>query len=572
MGHQRMMQTMKESTLGKGTTTAVRPMAPLRLPAHPLLRLQRAVGNRSVQRALRSEVAQTRLAVNEPGDLFEQEADRMAEQVMTSPAPFTSHRGGALLSSRGEGGHGGGQALPPSVRPLMESRFGVDFGGVRVHTDDEAAQMNRTLQAQAFTVGRHVYFGAGHFRPQSTDGRRLLAHELAHTVQQSSTQFARSGVFIQRQPANSQSAPAITARTIFPFPQGSRVALRRTMPDEWFNQISTLQPDVGAALRAIEAQAATVTTASDDVFEATLSNPVNLPAQGGRPAATLNKVTLSLRRRPNGTFDFDLSGRTDPKAGPTILYEQRNLTANAEGGGIVLSAGVGASAAPQLRVSPGASAEEARIEAFTAPFLTQLPDWVPDAIRRGIPQRLELIQMKTLTDVRPGTAAEQQAIRDISSSVASKRRLRRQRLTGGIGGQSAAQWDPFLSAAWQINFTPVRSVGTLLQVPLQVQLQYAPSASVQAGVSSGAEISLSQLNIPVNVRILAGVAAGRIQGTASEGSGERPGLGAFGPTLGVGAGLEIGTFRVNLTYERFWSLIGSAPNVDSFGLTVGKAL
>jgi hypothetical protein len=68
----------------------------------------------------------------------------------------------------------------------MEPRFGADFSRVRVHTDGGAVQMSRDLQAQAFTTGQDIYFGAGRYDPGSEDGKRLLAHELTHVVQQNS--------------------------------------------------------------------------------------------------------------------------------------------------------------------------------------------------------------------------------------------------------------------------------------------------------------------------------------------------------------------------------------------------
>ncbi|MDR5761444.1 DUF4157 domain-containing protein [Caballeronia sp. LZ035] len=78
----------------------------------------------------------------------------------------------------------GGAPLPATVRGFMEPRFGADFGNVRVHTDEEAARQSARLNAHAFTIGQHVYFGRDKFRPESGQGRELIAHELAHTIQQ----------------------------------------------------------------------------------------------------------------------------------------------------------------------------------------------------------------------------------------------------------------------------------------------------------------------------------------------------------------------------------------------------
>ncbi|HHN65361.1 MAG TPA: DUF4157 domain-containing protein, partial [Nitrospirae bacterium] len=79
---------------------------------------------------------------------------------------------------------GSGQRLPTSVRSFFEPRFGVDFSHVRVHTDSTAARLSRQLNAEAFTYGRDIYFGEGRYNPSTASGKRLLAHELTHVVQQ----------------------------------------------------------------------------------------------------------------------------------------------------------------------------------------------------------------------------------------------------------------------------------------------------------------------------------------------------------------------------------------------------
>ena len=79
---------------------------------------------------------------------------------------------------------GNGAPIPDAPRQQMESSFGSDFSDVRVHTDSAAAQMNKSLGAHAFTHGKDVYFNSGKYNNDSPDGRKLLAHELTHTVQQ----------------------------------------------------------------------------------------------------------------------------------------------------------------------------------------------------------------------------------------------------------------------------------------------------------------------------------------------------------------------------------------------------
>lgn len=104
-----------------------------------------------------------------------------------STAPPIVHQ---VLSERG-------QPLDAPTREFMESRFNHDFSQVRVHADERAAASARCINALAYTVGRDVVFGAEQFSPYNSEGRRLLAHELAHVVQQSET--TNGGEVVQRQ-------------------------------------------------------------------------------------------------------------------------------------------------------------------------------------------------------------------------------------------------------------------------------------------------------------------------------------------------------------------------------------
>jgi hypothetical protein len=87
---------------------------------------------------------------------------------------------------------GGGQPLPESVRAFFEPRFGYDFGQVRIHADARAADTARMVNAQAFTLGRDVVFGARHYALGTAEGKRLLAHELVHVVQQNQDRLPKS--------------------------------------------------------------------------------------------------------------------------------------------------------------------------------------------------------------------------------------------------------------------------------------------------------------------------------------------------------------------------------------------
>ena len=88
------------------------------------------------------------------------------------------------LENRLNSSKGSGNPLPEDTRSSMESAFGTDFSGVKVHTDNSSVQMNQDLGAQAFTHGPDIYFNSGKYETGSTDGQKLLAHELTHVVQQ----------------------------------------------------------------------------------------------------------------------------------------------------------------------------------------------------------------------------------------------------------------------------------------------------------------------------------------------------------------------------------------------------
>ena len=91
-----------------------------------------------------------------------------------------------------------GQPLTPSIRSFFEPRFGYDFGSVRVHADPTSAELAERVNARAFTVGRHVVFGQGQYVPNTTDGGKLLAHELTHVVQQLGADKEQAAVSVGR--------------------------------------------------------------------------------------------------------------------------------------------------------------------------------------------------------------------------------------------------------------------------------------------------------------------------------------------------------------------------------------
>jgi Domain of unknown function (DUF4157) len=198
------------------------PLAPESLRPADILRLQQTLGNRAVAQMLSQSspfrsLVQAKLTVNAPGDQYEQEADRVAQEVIATPAvqraefegedekededekpevmtkPQPSRAAGGAFEASEEfeqqlgASRGQGQPLPPMLREEFETKFGADFSGVRVHTHALADQLNQSIQARAFTTEQNLFFRQGAYEPASRGGQELIAHELTHVVQQRAT-------------------------------------------------------------------------------------------------------------------------------------------------------------------------------------------------------------------------------------------------------------------------------------------------------------------------------------------------------------------------------------------------
>lgn len=141
-------------------------------------------------------------------------------QIHLSPPGLRAKPGGngemhasSAVEARVSHSRGGGSALPHDTRAFMEPRFGVDFSQVRVHTGTNAAQMSQDLNAQAFTVGRDIYFGNGKYNPQTSGGQQLLAHELTHVVQQGAALRAKP-IAVTPAPQKIQRSPGPIANLL----------------------------------------------------------------------------------------------------------------------------------------------------------------------------------------------------------------------------------------------------------------------------------------------------------------------------------------------------------------------
>ncbi|NJO18090.1 MAG: DUF4157 domain-containing protein [Thioploca sp.] len=198
-----------------------------RLLAHELVHVIQQQGGTRLQN----------LQVGAVGDVYEREAEGVAEQVMRMPEPQVQRQAcsspsckekdedNKILQTKSVDSTGSaqmadnpliqsvlslpGQPMDAATRSFMEPRFGQDFSGVRVHTDGQAVESVLAVNARAYTVGRDVVFGEGQYVPGTNEGQRLVAHELAHVGQQLPSQLNRaaknnivaqqvSNVFLQR--------------------------------------------------------------------------------------------------------------------------------------------------------------------------------------------------------------------------------------------------------------------------------------------------------------------------------------------------------------------------------------
>lgn len=323
-------------------------IAPIRSPqaklSSPVLQLQRTLGNRRLAQLLQAKRItpegkiiglQRKLNVGAADDHYEQEADRVAHQVMSMPdsvavgsfqqtptvvgqasqlqtlqskplplaasiTPYVqqqmenggsengsiqatsagfltnSFEAGDDVESRLNQSKGSGSPLPDPVRAYMEPRFGVDFSHVRVHTGSDAIQMSRDVGAQAFTHGSDIYYGAGN----SPSNLELSAHELTHVVQQTGHAPLR-----RKQLDGADTDPSLQ-RTCAACSAGNEEEKRS-------DTISTASP-VARQIDAKEPEAAAGSVASEVASEATAQTP----APDGRGGEVVHSTARSPEEDP----------------------------------------------------------------------------------------------------------------------------------------------------------------------------------------------------------------------------------------------------------------------------------
>lgn len=201
---------------------------------------------------------QPKLTINNPNDRYEQEADAMSEKVRRMEPSFIQAKqlpffpvqrkcahceeeekqmqrkeindGEIAVDNESEsyvGNLNGGQSLPNDVRNFYEPRFGYDFSNVKVHTDNVAAKSAQSINALAYTSGNNIVFNEGQYAPNTGSGKKLLAHELTHVVQQGSYKSNIPGtVMRQAKPDNKFESCTTTQKSqLLPIIEDARKAV-----------------------------------------------------------------------------------------------------------------------------------------------------------------------------------------------------------------------------------------------------------------------------------------------------------------------------------------------------------
>ncbi|MDB5014960.1 MAG: hypothetical protein JWQ25_3162 [Daejeonella sp.] len=266
------------------------------------------------------------------------------------------------LTSSIEGSRGSGTGMDNSTQSFMEQRIGADFSAVKIHSGPESVQMNRQLNAQAFTTGKDIYFNEGKYEPQTDDGKRLLAHELTHVVQQNT--------FAQNTPVQPKLAPgnsanhtenAVNETTSLPVENGllidklqkkeslglkSQQGAQTPPPDDKpTNKVNTgnlapagtiyLKREISssnnvagnspgnAAPKSTPTASTTTTPGGNALTSNTAAKPASSTPQANKPAAVENKTT----KKPDNTPTADVTKQpgakgasvtNDPKQPPVI--------------------------------------------------------------------------------------------------------------------------------------------------------------------------------------------------------------------------------------------------------------
>ncbi|MBN2536634.1 MAG: DUF4157 domain-containing protein [Spirochaetales bacterium] len=179
------------------------------IPLPPLspVTIQNTLGNREIQYLFDLKKIRAKLYMSHPADHTEMQADKIAEQIVHTGYENTGKNAVPLIKkistgtgqdtvpqkvqSRIESLDHGGKPLDRNTKDYFLPRFGIDMDFVRIHTDSQADRLARAIQARAFVSKNHIVFAKGEYQPETTSGKKLIAHELVHVLQNNSTVIHR---------------------------------------------------------------------------------------------------------------------------------------------------------------------------------------------------------------------------------------------------------------------------------------------------------------------------------------------------------------------------------------------
>jgi Domain of unknown function (DUF4157) len=298
--------------------------------------LQQSEGHDIHMEPLQGVSIQHKLSIGSVDDPLEHEADAMANKVMRMPeqplvqrkcshceeeekvqmkplaasiTPFIQAKGvdggnaSDTVSQQINASRGSGSNMDRPTQSFMESRFGADFSDVKIHTGEDAVQMSREMDAQAFTVGNDIYFNSGKYNPSSNSGKHLLAHELTHTIQQAGSQ----ATIINRFAESEHKRIGNLATTHFPYYAGlttDEVALRsspkgRKTGNEFHNLTASLRKNARLLVVGNTGKWMRVIAVSGDSLDGKTNNPVKADGLAGY-------VSEELLKKEPGIFDQQL--------------------------------------------------------------------------------------------------------------------------------------------------------------------------------------------------------------------------------------------------------------------------
>lgn len=342
---ERIAEISKPHERAAPATSHGRDTAPDAAPLSPVMQLQQQAGNQTVQQLLRSGYIQAKLAISNPDDPEEREADQVAHKVMRAHAVFSastpcacSHDGDlceecqqkqsqATIHRRASAPtapanvprivsdvlRSPGHPLDSATRAFFEPRFGYDFSHVRLHTDSSAAESARSISARAYTAGEHIVFDLANYSPHTAGGRELLAHELTHTLQQPQGPMAgnldslrmstpgesseREARTVSRQVVASSQVQSIGVSAVPHLIQGDWLDdAKAAVSDTYESAKSTASGAYNAVASTVSDAATAVSSAASDAVQAvssTASQVYNAAVDTGKAAVSAVTSTVS---------------------------------------------------------------------------------------------------------------------------------------------------------------------------------------------------------------------------------------------------------------------------------------